>query len=428
MDGSCDRFATRVAARRHVLPVMALFAAALTAVGGCATSSAPHSRTRIAQTTPTQRPATMPANRGISPGDEPSRVLPDFIGPSFSDGVGTRTTDGYDAALIGLYGELASPIPSRFSRDDGANNITQVTAVAEGACFQPSVSPDGTLLAFATTQHRRTADIFVRRLPGSTQTRITSDPADDMMPAFAPDGRRIAFASNRYGNWDIFVTTLDGGAPLAVTNDSDDELHPTWSPDGKMVAYCKLGAVSGRWEIWVVDLDRPSAPQFLEYGLFPDWNPDPGRNKIAFQRARERGSRMFSVWTIDYADGEALYPTEIVSAANAAVMHPAWSPDGSRIVFVTVIEPDTQPTGRPLESDLWVVDVDGTGRTGLTNGEALNLNPVWSRTGAIYFLSDRSGLDNIWAVETNRATDLRDPANANYATGDPDQERTGGLP
>jgi len=313
----------------------------------------------------------------------------------------------HQTALVGLYGEVISrptPLTGQF---DGAGNLSQITAAAEGACFDPDINRDGSLMVFASTQHRKTSDIYIKSTAGKTITEITSDPADDLMPTFAPDGRRIAFSSNRDGNWNIYITSTDGSPAMQLTSDAANELHPTWSPSGQKIAYCKLGSQSARWEIWIVDLNT-RVHQFLEYGLFPQWNPDPARNKLVFQRARDRGSRLFGIWTLDYIDGEAMYPTEIVSAANAAAMHPSWSPDGSRIVFVTVINPDDTKSNAPEQSDVWLVGLDGTNKTNLTNGRFRNLFPVWSSTGTVFFLSDRSGTENIWAVATNR-TLLNEP-------------------
>jgi TolB protein len=393
--------------------------AALLALAGCSTGqpTAMQSPQQAGQLRYASRRPVQQTEHGIAYATDRPRAQ--FQTPDDDENPTSTRPDARHAALIGLYGELMSR-PNVGGRFDGAGNLAQITAVTEGACFDPDVDPDGRFMAFASTQHGLTADIFIKSTNGKTQTRITSDPADDVMPAVAPDGKRIAFASNRSGNWDIYITTTDGGPPIQFTSDAEHELHPTWSPDGEKLAYCKFGAQSGRWELWVADVNNPAAPHFLEYGLFPQWNPDPARNKIVFQRARERGSRLFSIWTIDCINGEGLHPTEIISAANAAAMHPAWSPDGARIVFVTVIQPDDLEGDRPVQSDLWAINVDGTNKTNLTNGRFLNLYPTWAADGTIYFLSDRSGADNIWAVATGRTMDLQPTREGGLATADPD--------
>ena len=305
--------------------------------------------------------------------------------------------------LIGIYGELGGSSPSAGSPFDGGNNLAQISFATEGSCVDPDVDRTGSWLAFSSTMHRKTSDIYIKSVHGETLTQITSDPADDVMPVFSPDGKTIAFASNRAGNWDIYTTSIDGKLTVQITNDSDEELHPTWSPDGKKIAYCKLGSQSSRWEIWVVDLANTGVRDFLGYGVFPHWCPDVARNKILFQRARQRGSRDYSIWTVDYVDGQAMYPTEIASAANAALINPAWSSDGSRIVFVAVVDPELSGDDRPAQSDLWVVNLDGTGRTSLTSGQFANFQPVWAGDGSVYFVSDRSGSDNVWAVTASRS-------------------------
>jgi len=327
-------------------------------------------------------------------------------------------------SLIGLYGELVDRPAASTGKFDGAGNLSQVTSATEGTTFDPDVDRSGRWLVFASTQHRETSDIYLKSVNGRTQRQLTADPADDIMPAFSPDGHSVAFASNRQGSWDLYLTTTEGGPPQRLTDDPDHELHPSFSPDGTTLAYCKHAAHSGKWEIWTLDL-QSNVRQFLAYGIFPSWNPDPARSKIAFQRARGRGSRLFSIWTLDYINGEATNQTEIVSAANAAVMHPSWSPDGSRLVFVTAVDPETaDASALPAQSDLWIVKVDGSERTNITNGEAMNLTPVWSSDGTVYFRSSRSGVDNIWAVETARTVDLMAGEDDMTATHDDEHAET----
>lgn len=321
---------------------------------------------------------------------------------------------------VGLFGELDHGKPGASGPFDGSTNLTQITFASEGADFDPDVDRAGRFVVWASTMHRPTADLYLKSVDGKTVTQLTADPADDVMPAFSPDGKKIAFASNRSGNWDIFVMPIDGGQVTQITSDADAELHPSWSPDGRMIAFCRFGSQSERWEIWVVDSMNPSLRQFLDYGLFPQWSPDSKQSKILFQRSRQRGSRLHSIWTIDYVNGQALYPTEIIAAANAAAINPAWSPDGQRISFVTVVEPEAMgaesATARPGQSDVWVVNVDGTGKTNVTNGQFANFQPTWGADGRIYFVSDRSGMDHIWAVAVDRSTNpLRPGSSGSYA-------------
>lgn len=325
-------------------------------------------------------------------------AIPEGTGPNATD---ARFAGGRRDWLVNAYGELVNrpdPGPGPF---DGAGNLLRITSATEGASFHPAVDRSGEVLVFASTQHRVTSDLYAKSVTGRTHRQLTSDPADDVMPAVSPDGTEVAFASNRFGTWDIFTMPLEGGRPVRITDGQDDAMHPSFSPDGRWLAYCRLASHSGRWELWLVDRTTLTH-QFLDYGLFPEWNPDPARMRLAYQRARERGSRLFSVWTLDVVEGEATNRTEIVSAANAACMHPTWSPDGRRLSFVTVLDPDAWGEARPPRSDVWVIDWDGTSRTILTDSDSLNLDPTWSSTGAIYFMSDRSGTDNVWAVETGR--------------------------
>ncbi|HVU63724.1 MAG TPA: DPP IV N-terminal domain-containing protein, partial [Phycisphaerales bacterium] len=316
-----------------------------------------------------------------------------------------------DRGMDALATRTAGSMPTmRPTGDDGAEGLSHVTYAMEGADFDPCVSRDGRYIAYSSTQHRPTSDIYIKTVGGHTVTQLTADPANDVMPAFSPDGQRIAFCSNRNGNWDIFVMSVTGGQALQLTSDVTHELHPSWSPDGKKIAFCRLGETSGRWEMWVMEVGGSGASEFLGYGMFPQWCPlaktgTDGRDRILFQRSRERGDHAFSIWCIDYRQGDTSSPTEIAAAQGQALINASWSPDGTRVVYATLPNPNDLATAsdKMPQSSLWMTNVDGTQRVLLTSGPFMNLMPTWSADGRIYFVSDRTGSPNVWSIGTDRA-------------------------
>ena len=190
----------------------------------------------------------------------------------------------------------------------------------------------------------------------------------------------------------------DGKNVTPVTNGPTQSVHPSFSPDGSKLVYSSLGGRTGQWELWVVDLST-GEKKTIGPGLFPSWSPQKGSTRIAFQR-RQRGSRWFSLWTLDYVDGEAKHVTELVASSNAAVVSPYFSPDGQQITFATIAEPaaasGTKPAG---QQDIWTVNLDGSNRQRLTDGVGSNLSPCWASDGRVFFVSDRSGVESVWSVK-----------------------------
>ncbi len=291
--------------------------------------------------------------------------------------------------------------------DADPSNITRVSYANEGGDFDVDISPDGKQIAFASTRHSKTADIYVKSAEGMAIMQITNDPSHDVTPVFSPDGSKIAFASDRSGNWDIYLVDVQGGRPVQITTQPTQDLSPSFSPDGKWIVFASYGTQSGAWEMVVVSVKNPSVKRFIGFGLFPKWSPV--GNKILFQRARQRGTQWFSIWTVELMNGEAMRPTEIIASANAAAITPSWAPDGKHVVFATVVN-GAKKTGdkRPPQSDVWMAALDGTGRTNLTRSRFSNLQPKWSSDGTIYFVSNRgqAGIENIWSIRPERSLQI----------------------
>jgi Tol biopolymer transport system component len=118
---------------------------------------------------------------------------------------------------------------------------------------------------------------------------------------------------------------------------------------------------------------------------------------------------------VDYVEGEARRATEVIAANNAAAITPSWSPDGAKIVFSTVVNPEQSDGEKPVQADVWVVSADGSSRVNLTSSRFANLQPTWSKDGSAYFVSNRGkdGIESVWSLR------VEEPARDNTVDANP---------
>jgi hypothetical protein len=181
----------------------------------------------------------------------------------------------------------------------------------------------------------------------------------------APSNGKIAFRSDRDGNFEIYVMNPDGTGQVNISNNPGSDNVPSWSPDGLRIAF-ETDRDGGN-EIYVMNGDGSNVTRLTvnqAEDRAPSWSPD--GTKIAFTSSRDGDFEIF----VMNADGTN--QTQLTN--NTAIdFSPQWSPDGTKIVF---------RSSRDGNDEIYVMNANGTGQTRLTNTTAFDEAPFFSRDGA----------------------------------------------
>jgi len=241
---------------------------------------------------------------------------------------------------------------------------------------------------------------------GETVIRGPGETMYNIGPALSPDGKKIAFLSERSRySIDIYLADAETGEVIRqVTKTAVDPHYQSleftssagaWAPDGRRFV---LGAVSGGKPILsILDMDSGEEVRKIKFDdlgaiLNPTWSPDGSR--IAFV-ANDGG--LVDLFVVDVASGKR---TRLTHDAYAE-LEPDWSPDGSRLAFVT------DRFGADLNElsagpyRLAVMNADGGDVQALPSfAGATNINPTWSPDGkSLYFVSDPNGIPNVYRLD-----------------------------
>ena len=210
---------------------------------------------------------------------------------------------------------------------------------------------------------------------GTGDRNLSNFPGSDAWAAWSPDGTKIAFATDRDGNFEIYVMNADGSSPTRLTNNPGMDYQPSWSPDGDKILFTRIdedAPFGANAEIYVLSLE-------IQGEKLPD------------------GS--FSAQVV---------VSDIKNLTNAAGMpnpnpnlppivfndlEPVWSPNGSKIAFTS---------DRDGNFEIYVMNTDGSGQVNLTNSPFADADSDWSPAGdQLLFTSNRSGNGDIWLMQAD---------------------------
>ena len=250
---------------------------------------------------------------------------------------------------------------------DGANSrrITNTTTLN----ITPVWAPDGQAIAFTSyrpgpggTSFSTFQDLVISWLYKGVRDEPThgSPSNQNYLPAWSPDGSKIAFTSNRDGNPEIYIMNRDGSGLRRMTNNPAIDVTPTWSPNGNQIAW--VSDRTGNPKIYVMNVDGTGQRMLIgEYCDRPTWSSNPF-NEIAYAARTGPG---YDIKIYDVSSGESHKVTDGIGSNES----PAFSPNGRHIAFVST---------RSGKSQIFTVDRDGNNLRQITR-DGNNKFPNWSR-------------------------------------------------
>jgi Tol biopolymer transport system component/tRNA A-37 threonylcarbamoyl transferase component Bud32 len=247
--------------------------------------------------------------------------------------------------------------------------------------------------------------VFLLRRPGASDAassrlspppvfaRLTDQDGREAFPSLSPEGDFFVYAKAQGGQMDLFLQRVDGGKPIDLTPDSPvDDVQPAFSPDGRQIAFRSERDGGG---VFVMGSTGESVRRVTDFGFSPAWSPDGKELLVAMEGITDPWVRRLSnskIFRVNIATGEK----RVVVAGDG--VQPSWSPHGWRIAYWGL----PGGTGKRV---VWTIPATGGKPVPATGDTDVNWNPVWSPDGRyLYFSSDHSGSMNLWRVRIDERT------------------------
>jgi TolB protein len=225
----------------------------------------------------------------------------------------------------------------------------------------PAWSPDGRALAY-TSYRQGVPDVFLASIYEGRSTNLTSGKGQSFAPAFSPDGKRVAFASTRSGNMEVWVAGPDGSGARQLTHSPGSDTAPCWSPTGQEIAF--TSSRSGTPQIYVMDAEGLNVRRLTTVGNYndaPAWSPSRQWSEIAYT-SRLEGA--FEIAVVDIATGQVRQ----ITSGRGSCEYPTWAPNGRHLAF---------SCNRSGTWQVAVADRLGASFQSLPVGPGNNVQPDW---------------------------------------------------
>ena len=253
-------------------------------------------------------------------------------------------------------------------------------------------------------------DIYLINVNGTDERRLTTHPSQDLEPSFSPDGKKIAFTTNRDGKISIYKMNVDGSNQTSIASALQYAQQPAWSPDGTKIAFrykdsnssgiATINSEGGKFTRLVIEPLGGRVPGA------PSWSPD--GSQLTFMTNRDGNWEIYKM----NSDGTS---QENITNNSSDDQEPEWSPDGKKISFTS---------NRSGNFEIYSFNLNTKNLERLTNDPGSDLESAWSSDGSsLAFTSTRTGTFQLFLMNADGTvvTSLKTSVQAGFPSWRPKQ-------